>query len=230
MTEENAHLRAGHAERDEAVAELRRAATEGKLSEEELAERIEAARAARTYGDLDDLLDDLRPPAKPPVPLQHVEPYPTRPEVPPPVPGPYLPSPPPSGPAGPAGYSLADPLILSAGFSGAKRTGLWEVPPFLRVQAIADNVRLDCLQATSASQLIDLEVLPGAATVVVVVPEGWGVQCDRLGKTWGSVSSKVPAQAAWGNPLIIARGSVGMGSFKARGANWLDRRRLGHDR
>lgn len=152
------------------MAELRRAATEGKLSEE-LAERIEAARA-RTYGDLDDLLDDLRPPAKPPVPLQHVEPYPTRPEVPPPVPGPYLPSPPPSGPAGRRGTSLADPLILSAGFSGAKRTGLWEVPPFLRVQAIADNVRLDCLQATSASQLIDLRVLPGAATVVVVVPEG----------------------------------------------------------
>jgi len=68
------------------------------------------------------------------------------------------------------------------------------------------------------------------ALVVLVVPEGWGVQVDRLGKTWGSISSKVPGHAAWGNPLIVARGSIGLGSFKARGANWVDRRRLGQDR
>lgn len=231
MTEGNAHLRAGNAERDAAVAELERAASEGKLTPDELAERIEAARACRTYGDLDALLADLRPPAPdppaPPVQLQQVEPYPgAAHQLPAPV-GPYQPAPTPSGPPG---FTPADPLVVNAGFTGAKRTGPWEVPPFLRVQALADTVKLDCLQATSSSEVIDLEVLPGAGTVVVVVPEGWGVSCDRLGKTWGSVSTKVPSQAAWGNPLIVARGSVGLGEFKARGANWFDRRRLGQDR
>ncbi|MFT3861360.1 hypothetical protein [Micropruina sp.] len=104
------------------------------------------------------------------------------------------------------------------------------MPPFLQVQGLADNVRLDCLQARSSSEVIDLEVLPGVGTVLVIVPEGWGVQCDRLGRTWGAVSCTVPSQASWGNPLIVARGSVGLGKFKARGANWFDRRRLGQVR
>ena len=46
----------------------------------------------------------------------------------------------------------------------------------------------------------------------------------------GTISTKVPGHAAWGNPLIVARGSIGMGSFKARGANWFDRLPLGQDR
>lgn len=222
MTEGNAHLRVGNAERDAAVAELQRAAQDGKLAPDELTERTAAAAAARTYGDLDQLLADLRPPTDAaPVRLQQVEPYPPAPV--------YQRTPVPPSTMRP-GFSLADPLILSAGFSGAKRTGPWEVPPFLRVQALAETVRLDCLEATAPSEVIDLEVLPGAATVLVIVPEGWGVQCDRLGKTWGTITSKVPSQAAWGNPLIIARGSVGLGTFKARGANWFDRRRLGQDR
>ena len=223
MTDGNAHLRVGNAERDAAVAELQRAASEGKLAPDELAERTGAARAARTYGDLDALLADLRPPSAtpPPVQLQQVEAYPATPGM------PYRPVP---SPTAPPGFSPADPLVINAGFTGAKRTGQWEVLPFLQVQALADTVRLDCLQATSKTEVIDLEVLPGAGTVLVIVPEGWGVMCDRLGKTWGSVSSKVPSQASWGNPLIVARGSVGLGSFKARGANWFDRRRLGQDR
>lgn len=222
MTEGNAHLRVGNADRDAAVAELQRAAQDGKLTPDELAERTAAAAGARTYGDLDALLADLRPPEDAsPVRLQQVEAYPPAPV--------YQRTPTPPSMMRP-GFSLADPLILSAGFSGAKRTGPWEVPPFLRVQALAETVRLDCLEATAHSEVIDLEVLPGAATVLVIVPEGWGVQCDRLGKTWGTISSKVPSQAAWGNPLIVARGSVGLGTFKVRGANWFDRRRLGQDR
>lgn len=222
MTEGNPHLRVGNAERDAAVDELRRAAADGKLDADELAQRTEAASRARTYADLDALLADLRPPALG-VELRHVEveSYP-------------IPAPAPPGrpaiPPGPPGYSLADPLVLSAGFSAAKRNGRWQVPPFLRVQAFADTVRLDCLEATPVSDLIDLEVLPGGGSIVVVVPQGWGVQCDRLGKGWGSVNSKVPSQPSWGYPLIVARGSVGLGTFKARGANWFDRRRLGQDR
>ena len=222
MTEPQGPLRAGHAEREGAIAELQRAAADGKLAPDELDERTSLARLARTYADLDVLLADLRPPVPMPptasVTLQQVEGYP------PPA------YPMPSAPPGPPGYSPRDPLVINAGFTGAKRTGSWEVPPFLQVQALADTVRLDCLEATARSEVIDLEVLGGAGTVLIVVPEGWAVQVDRLGKTWGSISSKVSSQPAWGNPLIVVRGSVGLASFKARGANWFDRRRLGQDR
>ncbi len=222
MSESNAHLRVGNAERDAAIGELQRAAQDGKLTPDELAERTAAAGTARTYGDLDALLADLRPPEEvSPVRLQQVEAYPPAPV--------YQRTATPPAMARP-GFSPSDPLVLNAGFTGTKRTGPWEVPPFLQVQALADTVRLDCLEATSSSEVIDLEVLPGAGTVLVIVPEGWAVQCDRLGKTWGTVTSKVSSQAAWGNPLIVARGSIGLGTFKARGANWFDRRRLGQDR
>lgn len=218
MTDGQGQLRIGHAERGSAIAELRRATVDGKLTEDELAERIALAGAARTYADLDAVLADLRPPEEAPaVRLQQVESYPVAP----------YPAP---APSGPPGFSPTDPLLVNAGFTGAKKAGPWQIPPFLRVQALADTVRLDCLQASTVSEVIDLEVIPGAGTVVLVVPEGWGVQVDRLGKTWGSISVKVPAQASWGNPLIVVRGSVGLGTFKARGANWFDRRRLGQDR
>jgi uncharacterized RDD family membrane protein YckC len=66
-------LRASDADRERAVSLLHRAATEGRLEAEELDERLERAFSARTYGELDTLVEDLpvtmamaaRPPARP---------------------------------------------------------------------------------------------------------------------------------------------------------------------
>jgi hypothetical protein len=55
-------LRASDRDREEAVAVLREAAGEGRLTVEELDERTALAYAARTVGDLRELLDDLRVP------------------------------------------------------------------------------------------------------------------------------------------------------------------------
>ncbi|QLQ15490.1 MAG: DUF1707 domain-containing protein [Micropruina sp.] len=203
-------LRIGNAEREHAVEELRRAAEDGKLDAAELDERIGRVRAAKTVGQLQAVMADLQPPAQSaPVPVAVQLP---------------------SGPVGPPGYSPADPLRLMAGFSADKRGGAWEVPPFLRAQALADNVKLDCLEARHTTPTIDLEVLPGAGNVVLVLPEGWAVNTERLGKSLGSIRVRVPSQPAWGAPLFVVHGTVGLGAFKARGANWFDRRRLGLDR
>jgi hypothetical protein len=62
-------MRASDRERESAVAVLRMAAAEGRLSVEELDERTAAAYAASTRGELGELLDDIPPaevdPAKP---------------------------------------------------------------------------------------------------------------------------------------------------------------------
>ncbi|MER7672821.1 DUF1707 domain-containing protein [Kitasatospora sp. NPDC096128] len=57
-------LRASHADRDRVVEALGEAAGDGRLTAEELDERVEAALSARTVGDLAQLTADL-PPAPP---------------------------------------------------------------------------------------------------------------------------------------------------------------------
>jgi len=52
-------LRASHADRDQVVEQLRVAAGDGRLSPEELDERLELALTARTYADLALLVADL---------------------------------------------------------------------------------------------------------------------------------------------------------------------------
>jgi hypothetical protein len=52
-------LRASDAEREAVVEQLRRHATEGRLDPEELEERVSAAYAARTHGELAKLTNDL---------------------------------------------------------------------------------------------------------------------------------------------------------------------------
>jgi len=52
-------LRASDADRDGVTERLRKAATEGRLTTEELDERLSRALRAKTYGELDVLLADL---------------------------------------------------------------------------------------------------------------------------------------------------------------------------
>ena len=54
-----AGLRASHVDRDQVVELLRVAAGDGRLTAEELDERLEAALTARTYGELAALTTDL---------------------------------------------------------------------------------------------------------------------------------------------------------------------------
>ena len=57
-------LRVGDAEREAVAAELREHYAQGRLSMEDFSQRLDAAYAARTRGDLDKLISDL-PHAKP---------------------------------------------------------------------------------------------------------------------------------------------------------------------
>jgi hypothetical protein len=199
------NIRVGHRERDAVAAVLQEAAVDGRLSMAELDERLGAALQAKTFADLDPLVADLS-----------VEP-PSRALTggPPRVQGP------PS-----AGYSRGDPLRLDGGVSSEKRSGVWTVPPFIRINQGFGSVKLNCLEATAAAQLIEIEVIGGAGSVVLVLPDGCAVDADRLSKAWGSKSVKVPREPARGKPLLLIYGSLGVGSFKVRPPYRFERRRL----
>jgi hypothetical protein len=70
-------VRASDAERERAMGRLREAASEGRLTFEELADRVEAAARAVTRADLERLTEDL-PTEPPPPPAALDGPLPTR--------------------------------------------------------------------------------------------------------------------------------------------------------
>lgn len=204
-------LRVGNAERDAVVERLHEAGAEGRLDLDELGERIQAALEAKTYADLDRLVDDL--PGDPAsVAFGAVEPAPL--------------------PTLGALHRVAPgdhpdrPLDVTAGWENEVRRGRWEVPRYLRANPSFSNIELSFLEVGSPHREIHLEVIKGLGKTTIVVPFGWGVDIAHLEKTAGSVRTEVDAIASERNPLIRVVGNVGWGSFHARHASWLDRRRL----
>ncbi|MFT3875098.1 MAG: DUF1707 domain-containing protein [Propioniciclava sp.] len=195
-------IRIGHAERDRAVETLREAAADGRLTLAELDERLEKALVARTRGDLHALLTDLVPPGQ--IAL---------------VVSPALVRAQETGP----GWTWQDPLVLTARWDDVLRAGPWEVPPFLEVNPVASNVKLDFVDARTQAHLIDVNMLGGAGDLVLVVPEGWAVDLSRIDKGLGSIKTTgVPTSPRPGFPLIIVRGKTSLGDIKVRTPNWWD--------
>ena len=100
------------------------------------------------------------------------------------------------------------------------------MPPFILINQGVGSVKLNCLEATPAAQLIEIEVIGGAGSIVLVLPDGWAADTDRLSKSWGSKSVKVPREPAPGKPLLVIYGSLGLGSFKVRPPSRFEKRRI----
>ncbi|MBA8794190.1 hypothetical protein FHX74_001795 [Friedmanniella endophytica] len=207
-TVDNRGLRAGHRDRDAVVDLLREAAAEGRIDLEELDQRIGSALSARTFGELDDLVVDLTDDLPSRSGLPGVPSTAPRSAVPARVPGPPAPH--------AAGYSAEDPLRLDGGMSSEKRDGVWTVPPFLAINQGFGSVKLNCLAAVAAAPTIMVELTPGAGSVLIILPEGWAADLDRVNKAWGSKSVEVASQPAPGCPVLVFRGSVGFGSVRVR--------------
>ncbi len=195
-------IRIGHAERDGAVEALRVAAGEGRLTLEELDERIESALSARTRGDLNAVLADLLPPAE----LQVVV-NPEAVQV---------------APVGAPGWTWQDPLVFVARWDDVVRAGPWEVPPFLEVNPVAANVRLEFVDARASHEVIDVNLLGGAGNATFVVPEGWGADVSRVEKGMGSSRSTVESRPTGRKPLLVIRGKLSLGNLRVRHPNRLD--------
>lgn len=203
-------LRAGNTDREHVIEALQRAYADGRLTEEELALRIDSARAARTFGDLDATVTDL------PVVLPSLE-----------AAGRFAPVPVPSEfPAGPRGSSPENPLVIEAGWSSTKREGTWDIPQFLRLVGGMGTVTLDCTEARTTHSVIHLWVTGDLGTITVIVPQGWAADADGLTKSMGTKSIKVPLEPTMGRPILVVNGSLGMGTFTIRHPNWFERKRL----
>ncbi len=194
-------LRIGTADRHAVVGLLEQAAADGRITDDEFSQRSASVQSALTYTDLDRLVADL--PVVPPsrALLAQREQPPARP-----------------------GWDQRNPLVLSGGASSEKRSGPWEVPPFLRLSGDFGSVRLDCREATCQVPVVDVEVSGGAGRIRLIVPEGWGVDTNAVSKGWGSVRNRAEREPAPGMPLLVLHGSAGLGSVSIKAVSPRGRR------
>ncbi|WP_209325529.1 DUF1707 SHOCT-like domain-containing protein [Brevibacterium renqingii] len=202
-------FRIGHKERDDAIEILREAAGDGRITVSELDERMEQVQAAKFPADLDEVLSDLVTE----LPSDRFRPASAITAA--------------RGRAHPVtGWDRFDPLVIRAGWESENRRARWAVPPHIRCEPSMSNIELNFLEVDTDLEVIEVEIVAGMGSVIVVIPEDWGVNVDQLSKTWGNVRSAVNAVPAGRRPLVRVGGSIGMGSFRARFANYFDRRRM----
>ena len=186
--EPSRELRASHEDRDQVVELLRTAAGDGRITAEELDERIEAALTARTYRELAVLTTDL-----------------------PAVPGARMPA-----TAGPP-PEPKEVVRLDCRSGEIKRKGPWVVPQRMQVRVTSGHVLLDFTDAviTQPTLQIDAEVSSGSLTLIT--KPGIAVDADDVAIRSGHVNVREPWGSSVPVRLRVeVSGKVGSGSMRAR--------------
>jgi hypothetical protein len=142
-------MRASDAEREAVVERLRTAAEEGRLTVEELAERIDGAYAATTRAELEPLTADL--PAAPAW-------------------GGGAPT-----PAGAPAPRTASSLVLGV-LGGGDRRGRWRVPERMTVVNVMGGADLDLREAVLSGSEVEITVWSLMGGSDITVPEGVHVE------------------------------------------------------
>jgi hypothetical protein len=186
-------MRASDAEREAVVAQPRDAAGEGRLTVEELAERIDAAYAARTRAELEPLTADL------PAPGERAAFAPAA----------------ATDAAPPAPARRAPPLVLGI-LGGGDRKGRWRVPERMTVVNVMGGADLDLREAVLDGPEVEITVwsLMGGSTITV--PEGVHVELDGFALLGGNdlrISGPVPPPGA---PVVRVRAWSLMGGTDVR--------------
>ena len=173
--------RASDAEREAVVARLRDAAGEGRLTVEELDERIDAAYAARTLDELEPLTADL-PAAAPGA------------------------SPAAVGEGMPVGMGgAAAPSLVLGILGGGDRRGRWRVPERMTVVNVLGGADLDLREATLAAPEVEIRVFSVLGGSDVIVPEGVHVELGGFAVLGGNDLKLTGPAPPPGAPVVRVR-------------------------
>jgi len=157
-------LRASHSDRDQVVELLRVAAGDGRLSPEELDDRLERALTARTYAELAALTTDL-----------------------PATPGAVVPP-----GAGAVGVTPKDLVRIHVHGSGVRRDGRWVVPKELDVKVKGGAVTLDFTEAVITQPLLRITAEVNGGELRLITTPGIAVDAGDLSVHGGSVTLPEP--------------------------------------
>jgi len=181
-------LRASHDDRDRVVELLRVSAGDGRLTAEELDERLELAMTARTYGELARLVADLPAAGSPGTAVS-----------------------PPSAP------QAKDVVRIDTRSGHVKRVDRWVVPQRMEVKVTSGSVLLDFTQAAITQPTLKLDIDVRSGHVKLLTMPGIAVDADDVAIRSGHVRVKAPWGSDVPVRLRIeVAGKVGSGHFVAR--------------
>jgi hypothetical protein len=180
-------LRASHEDRDRVVELLRVSAGDGRLTAEELDERLELAMTARTYGELAKLVADL--PADGSVAV---------------------------APAARAARAK-EVMRIDTGSGHSIRNGRWVVPQRIEARVRSGHLKLDFTQAVITQSSLQLEAEVRSGHIILVTKPGIVVDTDDVTVRSGHIRVRAPWGHDAPEVLRIeVSGKVGSGHFVAR--------------
>ena len=180
-------LRASHEDRDRVVELLRVSAGDGRLTGDELDERLELAMTARTYGELAKLVADL--PADGSV-----------------ASAPALQAP-----------RAKDVVRLDTGSGHTIRNGRWILPQRIEARVRSGHLKLDFTQAVITQPSLQLDAEVHSGHVILITRPGIVVDTDDVVVRSGHIQVRAPWGPDVPEVLRIeVSGKIGSGHFVAR--------------
>lgn len=175
-------------DRERVAQVLHNAMAEGRLTVEELEERLDKVYAAKTFGDLEPVVRDL--------PVGRVAP-----QLPVPVNPAALPVP--SNRIGGRGTSSGAVAIMS----GTDRKGMWTVPPTFTSFALMGGIEIDLTQARFEDAETTIQAFAFMGGIDIYVPDDIAVQVNGVGFMGAFENhSQNQGQPAPGVPLVKITG------------------------
>jgi hypothetical protein len=200
-------LRASDADRERVAQVLHQALSEGRLSLDELEQRLDVVYAAKTYADLEPVTSDL----------------PTASRV---AFGPDL-APATTGSSAAARRIGGTPGSTNAiaVLSGVERSGNWVVPAQLNVVAILGGAQLDLREARFAQRECAINVIAIMGGAQIVVPDDLTVQVEGVG-VMGGFDRRGEGEGDPAGPVLRITGLALMGGVEVKRKPRRDRRSL----
>lgn len=188
-----AHLRASDSDREQVAEVLRQAAGDGRLTLDELDERLGQAFAAKTYAELEPITRDL-PAAADLRPAANV----TR------------------APA--AGYRFGGTPTSRFAVSimgGFGRAGQWVAPRNFTAVTVMGGGQLDLREASFAERQVTIRAFALMGGIDITVPEGAEVQVHGIG-VMGGVARPQASQGQPGAPKVVVFAVAVMGGVNVK--------------
>jgi Domain of unknown function (DUF1707)/Cell wall-active antibiotics response 4TMS YvqF len=186
-------MRASDADRHQVAEVLRDAAGDGRLTLDELKDRLDGVFGARTYAELERYTRDLPAAGSAPTPAP-VRPQGAHPRI-----------------GGSARHSFSVAIM-----SGATRRGAWVVPRDYTAVAMMGGVQLDLRDARFSQREVTIRAFALMGGIEIIVPDDIAVVVDGVGIMGGFDDNTGHREASPGQPVLRVTGLAFWGGIEVK--------------